>query len=200
MGFFDAITSILKKSPKIHYAKSQTVDLIELKRNPYYIVASVELGNTTTKSIITGTNMETGNTYIISKDVRMTRDVRAPKKGEQVFGKTLWGVELTKEAVSDMVKEVLHGALKKGNLTIDDLHFVVRSTGVTAGFASPEEISNMIIALADGCLKAGVPPSKMAPAMTKYQLPKPFDKYTKGLKVDPMDLYPKSTLLKLLFL
>ena len=178
MGFFDAITSILKKSPKIHYAKSQTVDLIELKRNPYYIVASVELGNTTTKSIITGTNMETGNTYIISKDVRMTRDVRAPKKGEQVFGKTLWGVELTKEAVSDMVKEVLHGALKKGNLTIDDLHFVVRSTGVTAGFASPEEISNMIIALADGCLKAGVPPSKMAPAMTKNQLPKPFDKYS----------------------
>lgn len=177
MGLFDAITSIFKKSPKIHYAKSQTVDLIELKKNPYYIVASVELGNTTTKSIITGTNMETGTTYIISKDVRMTRDVRPPKKGEDVFGKTLWGVELTKEAVSDMVREVLSGALKKGNLTIDDLHFVVRSTGVTAGFASPEEISNMIIALADGCLKAGIPPSKMAPAMTKNQLPKPFDKY-----------------------
>ncbi|MBW9222180.1 methanogenesis marker 14 protein [Methanothermococcus sp. SCGC AD-155-C09] len=177
MGFLDKILTIFKKGPKIHYAKSQDVDLIELKKNPYYIVASVELGNTTTKSIITGTNMETGITYIISKYVKMTRDVRPPKKGEEVFGKTLWGVELSKGAVSDMVKDVLIGALKRGNLTVDDLHFVVRSTGVTAGFASPEEISNMIVALADGCLKAGVPPSKMAPAMSKNQLPKPFDKY-----------------------
>jgi len=178
MGFLDKILNIFKKSPKIAYARSQSIDLIELKRNPYYIVASVELGNTTTKSIITATNMETGNTYIVSKYVRMTRDVRPPKKGEEVFGKTIWGVELTKGAVADMVKDVLLGALKKGNLTVDDLHFVVRSTGVTAGFASPEEVSNMIIALAEGCLKAGVPPSKMAPAMSKNQLPKPFDKYS----------------------
>ncbi len=178
MGILDMVSSIFKKKPKINYAKSQTVDLIEIKRNPYYIVASVELGNTTTKSIITGTNMETGITYILSKYVKMTRDVRPPKKGEKVFGKTLWGVELTKEAVSEMVVEVLNGALQKANLQKDDLHFVVRSTGVTAGFASPEEISNMIIALADGCLKAGIPPSKMAPAMSKNQLPKPFDKYT----------------------
>jgi putative methanogenesis marker protein 14 len=178
MGLLDVIKGIFKKSPKIHYAKSQTVDLIELKRNPYYIVASVELGNTTTKAIITATNMDTGKTYIVSKYVRMTRDVRKPKKGEEVFGKTLWGVELTKEAVADMVKDVLLKALQKGNLTIDDLHFVVRSTGVTAGFASPEEVSAMIIALADGCLKAGIPPSKMAPAMSKNQLPKPFDQYS----------------------
>ena len=122
--------------------------------------------------------METGITYIICKYVKMTRDVRPPKKGEEVFGKTLWGVELSKGAVSDMVKDVLIGALKRGNLTVDDLHFVVRSTGVTAGFASPDEISNMIAALADGCLKAGVPPSKMTPAMSKNQLPKPFDKYS----------------------
>ena len=178
MGFLDKIFNIFKKGPKIAYARSQSVDLIELKRNPYYIVASVELGNTTTKSIITATNMDTGITYIVSKYVRMTRDVRPPKKGEEVFGKTLWGVELTKGAVADMVKDVLLGALKKGNLTVDDLHFVVRSTGVTAGFATPEEVSNMIIALAEGCLKAGVPPSKMTPAMSKSQLPKPFDKYS----------------------
>ena len=178
MGFLDKILNFFKKGPKIAYARSQSVDLLELKRNPYYIVASVELGNTTTKSIITATNMETGNTYIVSKYVRMTRDVRPPKKGEEVFGKTIWGVELTKGAVADMVKDVLLGALKRGNLTVDDLHFVVRSTGVTAGFASPEEVSNMIIALAEGCLKAGIPPSKMAPAMSKNQLPKPFDKYS----------------------
>jgi putative methanogenesis marker protein 14 len=36
----------------------------------------------------------------------------------------------------------------------------------------------MIIALAQGCMKAGVPPAKMTPAMTKEQIPKPFDKYS----------------------
>ncbi|MEO2117800.1 MAG: methanogenesis marker 14 protein, partial [Methanocaldococcus sp.] len=178
MGIFDVISGLFKKKPKIAYAKSQSVDLIELKRNPYYIVASVELGNTTTKSIITATNMDTGKTYIVSKHVKMTRDVRKPKKGEEVFGETLWGVKLTREAVADMVKEVLLESLKKAGLTVDDLHFVVRSTGVTAGFASPEEVGEMIIALAQGCMKAGVPPAKMTPAMTKEQIPKPFDKYS----------------------
>jgi len=178
MEFLERILRIFKKSPKIAYARAQSVDLIELKRNPYYIVASVELGNTTTKSIVTATNMDTGNTYIVSKYVRMTREVRPPKKGEEVFGKTIWGVELTKESVAEMVRDVLLGALRRGNLTVEDLHFVVRSTGVTAGFATPEEVTNMIIALAEGCLKAGVPPSKMTPAMSKSQLPKPFDRYS----------------------
>ncbi|WP_456418721.1 methanogenesis marker 14 protein [Methanocaldococcus infernus] len=178
MGFLDNILNIFKKKRNIAYAKSQSVDLIELKKNPYYIVASVELGNTTTKSIVTATNMDTGKTYIISKAVRMTREVRKPKKGEKVFGKTLWGVELSREAVAEMVRDVLLESLKKANLTIDDLHFVVRSTGVTAGFASPEEVSEVIIALAQGCMLAGVPPAKMTPAMSKEQLPKPFDKYS----------------------
>ncbi len=178
MGLIDKITNIFKKSPKIHYAKSKKVDVFELNKHPHYIVASVELGNTTTKSIITGTNMDTGTTYLMGKCVKMTRDVRPPKKGEKIFGKTLWGVELTKEAVSEMVKSVLEGAIKDAGIKKEELHFVVRSTGVTAGFASPEEITNMIIALADGCLKANISPSKMAPAMTKNQLPKPFDKYS----------------------
>ncbi|ENN95676.1 methanogenesis marker protein 14 [Methanocaldococcus villosus KIN24-T80] len=174
----DKILSIFKRKPKIAYAKSQNVDLFELKRGPYYIVASVELGNTTTKSIITATNLETGKSYIISKAVRMTRDVRKPKKGEKVFGKTLWGVELTREAIAEMVSEVLLESLDKANLTINDLDFVVRSTGVTAGFASPEEVSEVIIALAQGCMKAGVPPAKMTPAMSKDQLPEKVRKYS----------------------
>ncbi|WP_456472760.1 methanogenesis marker 14 protein [Methanocaldococcus sp.] len=178
MGIFDFLTNLFKKKRNIAYAKSQKVDLIELKRNPYYVVASVELGNTTTKSIITATNMDTGRTYIVSKAVRMTREVRKPKKGEKVFGKTLWGVELSREAVAEMVRDVLLESLNMANLTVDDLHFVVRSTGVTAGFASPEEVSEVIIALAQGCMLAGVPPAKMTPAMSKEQLPKPFDKYS----------------------
>ena len=37
----------------------------------------------------------------------------------------------------------------------EDLDFVVRSTGVTAGFATTQEVGQMVKALADGCLDAG---------------------------------------------
>ncbi|MCS3901224.1 methanogenesis marker 14 protein [Methanococcus voltae] len=186
MGIMDSIKSIFKKSVKVNYSMSKTVDLMDLNPRqvgpnqhvkPYYVVASVELGNTTTKAIITATDMEEGITYLVSKDVRMTRDVRVAKKDENVFGTTIWGIELTKEAVSDMVKDVLVGALEKAHLTPNDIDFVVRSTGVTAGFASPEEVGNMIVALAQGCRNAGIPNSKMTPIMTKKQLPERLQKY-----------------------
>ncbi|MDD4127551.1 MAG: DUF2114 family protein, partial [Methanomicrobium sp.] len=63
----------------------------EYKSKPYFIVASVEMGNTTTKCILTGTNLETGRTYVINKTVMMSRDVRPPKPGETIFGETLVG-------------------------------------------------------------------------------------------------------------
>ncbi|MDR2855568.1 MAG: methanogenesis marker 14 protein, partial [Methanomicrobiales archaeon] len=72
---------------------------------PYFIVASVEMGNTTTKCILTGVNLETGHSYIINKTVCMSRDVRPPKPGEIVFGKTLDGTELTRESVTDLVRD-----------------------------------------------------------------------------------------------
>ena len=86
---------------KPRITESPQVRLIDLKSKPFFIVASVEVGNTTTKCILTATNMETCRTHIISKVVRMTRDVRPPKPGEAVFGKTLTGVELTREAVAE---------------------------------------------------------------------------------------------------
>ena len=52
----------------------------------YYIVASVELGNTTTKCILTATNLKDSHTYLLDKTVKMTRDIRPPKKGEE----SLW--------------------------------------------------------------------------------------------------------------
>ncbi|MDD4332208.1 MAG: DUF2114 family protein, partial [Methanosarcinaceae archaeon] len=82
---------------KPRIAESPSVRLIDLKAKPFFIVASVEVGNTTTKCILTATNMETGTTHIINKVVKMTRDVRGPKPEETVFGKTLTGVELTRE-------------------------------------------------------------------------------------------------------
>jgi putative methanogenesis marker protein 14 len=40
-----------------------------------------------------------------------------------------------------------------------------------AGFDSPDDVGEFIIALADGCLDAKVPPKNMAPAMSKLNLP-----------------------------
>ena len=71
----------LKMALKPRITQSPQVRLIDLKSKPFFIVASVEVGNTTTKSILTATNMDTGRTHIINKVVRMTRDVRPPSPG-----------------------------------------------------------------------------------------------------------------------
>jgi len=150
-----------------------------LRPDVYYIVASVELGNTTTKCILTATNLNTSRTYLLDKTVKMTRDIRPPRKGERVFGETVWHVELTKESVSEMVRDTILESIKRSKIDLEkDLDFVVRSTGVTAGFASSEEVGELIIALADGCLDAGIPPRKMSPAISKEALPKRLQEFT----------------------
>lgn len=187
---------IFSRSPKPVIAKSRFVGFDDIKYNPYsvkkrvgagismmpdvyYIVASVELGNTTTKCILTATNLRDSRTYLIDKTVKMTRDIRPPKEGEKVFGETVWEVELTKESVSELVKNTILESVKKAKLDIDeDLDFVVRSTGVTAGFGSPEEVGDLIIALANGCLEAGIPPRKMSPAMSIDNFPERLREYT----------------------
>ncbi len=171
---------------KPRIAESPSVRLLDLKdkSKSYFIVASVEVGNTTTKCILTATDLEAGKTKMITKTVSMTRDVRLPKPGEEVFGKTLNGVELTRESVGELVRDTLLGAVKKANLDIEtDIHFVVRSTGVVAGFDSPDEVGEFIKALADGCLLAGVPPNRMTPPMSITNIPDRFRKYSKLEKV-----------------
>ena len=144
----------------------------EYKSKPYFIVASVEMGNTTTKCILTGTNLEDGHSYVIGKTVSMSRDVRPPKAGETVFGTTLDGTELTRESVTELVRDTLIRCHKDANLSItEDLDFVVRSTGVVAAMDSPDQVGEFIKALADGCLLAGVPPKKMTPPMGINSLP-----------------------------
>lgn len=161
------------------YMKKTAGSGLLMKPDIYYIVASVELGNTTTKCILTATNLRTSHTYLLDKTVKMTRDIRPPKKGEKVFGETVWDVELTKESVSEMVKETILESLERAHVDMEkDLDFVVRSTGVTAGFASPEEVGDLIIALANGCLEAGIPPRKMSPAMSKDNFPERLQEYT----------------------
>ncbi len=169
--------------PKPHIAESPYLSLVartgspgmsaktDLSTTSYYVVASVEMGNTTTKCILTATNLETGKTYLLNKTVRMSRDVRPPKEGEKVFGKTLDGKKLTRESVSELVRQTLEEAHKAAGITItQDLSFVVRSTGVVAGFDKPDDVGSFILALADGCIRAGVLPKNMTPAMNKDNL------------------------------
>jgi putative methanogenesis marker protein 14 len=178
------ILDCLLTKPKI--AESQIIRPAELKGDlkmaefiPFFIVASIEVGNTTTKCILTATNMKNGQTRLLNKTVKMTRDVRKPKPEERIFGKTLSGVSLTRESISELVRDTLIESHEAVNLDITtDLDFAVRSTGVVAGFSSPHEVGEFIKALADGCLMAGIPPKKMVPAMSIDNIPGKFKKHT----------------------
>ena len=153
----------------------------------FFIVASVELGNTTTKCILSATDLDEGRTYLLNKTVRLTKEVREPRPGEEIFGKTLWKKELTIGSVTEFVGEVITESLATAEVNRDrDLDFVVRSTGVTAGFATPEEVGSMIHALAEGCLAAGISPSKMIAPLSYDQVPERLKKYSK-LNVAPFD-------------
>lgn len=159
--------------------KPRSIGLSSLRTGPFYTVASVELGNTTTKCILVTTNLKTAEIYEIDKEIRLTRDVRPPKSNETIFGRTIFGVNLTRESVSEMITDVLNIVLKRARLDIDrDLHFVVRSTGVTAGFATPSEVGEIVQALAEGCLKAGVPPRKMTASLSPENLPQGLQDFT----------------------
>ncbi|HQP72288.1 MAG TPA: DUF2114 family protein, partial [Methanoculleus sp.] len=95
--FFKPKPHIVQSPPPPSIMHGAGAGVPEYRVKPYFIVASVEMGNTTTKCILTGTNLETGRTYIINKTVTMSRDVRPPKPGETIFGETLDGTKLTRE-------------------------------------------------------------------------------------------------------
>src|SRR5512139_1567399 len=165
-GFFSRFTKpkphIVESPPPPQIAHGPGMQVPEYKNKPYFIVASVEMGNTTTKCILTGVNLETGMSYVINKTVKMSRDVRKPKPGEEIFGETLDGTQLTEESVTDLVRDTLIQCHREVHLDIQkDLDFVVRSTGVVAAMDSPDQVGSFVIALANGCLNAGVPPKKM---------------------------------------
>ena len=76
---------LLSRGPKPIFAKSHYIYTEDIKSTPfmkktagsglsmkpdiYYVVASVELGNTTTKCILTATNLTTCRTYLLDKTV-----------------------------------------------------------------------------------------------------------------------------------
>lgn len=141
-----------------------------------FIVASVEAGNTTTKCILTATDLKTGTAKIIGKHVRLTRDIQKPAENTEVFGKTLSGTELTKDTLAELVRDTIRQALFEKNLTADDVHFVVRSTGVTV--ETGEQLEMIILALAEGCLLAEFPPRKMTGYITLEKMPEKLKPYS----------------------
>ena len=191
--------SLFKKRYRPKIAVSRYVDRVqymraagERERLPlgvpvFFTVASVELGNTTTKCVLTATDLTAGCTYILEKTVRLTRSIRDPLPSERVFGRTVWGKGLTVSAVKEFVADTLLESFLSARIDRKrDLHFVVRSTGVTASFAFPEEVGAMIQALAEGCLLAGISPSKMVAPLSKDAVPEELRPYSK-LDLAPFD-------------
>ncbi|MEA2074139.1 MAG: methanogenesis marker 14 protein [Euryarchaeota archaeon] len=140
----------------------------DLTLKPIFIVASVELGNSTTKAILTATDLKSGHAYILDKTVKMTREAISPRKA---FCHTISMVDLSENSIAELVKATLLECTRSAGITIPDLHFVVRSTGVTACFSKIEEVEGVIKALAKGCMLAGVPPRKMISPMTIDNVP-----------------------------
>lgn len=168
---------------RVRVIKPRQIGVTSIRMGPFYTVASVELGNTTTKCILMSTNLKTGELFQIAKEVRLTRDVRPPRPDEEVFGATIVGVDLTHDSVTEYIADILKRVLKKARITLDDLHFVVRSTGVTAGFHHPDEVGAIVKALADGCLAAGVPTKKMTASLRPEDLPPGIRDFTLLQKV-----------------
>ncbi len=153
------------KTEKISYSDLYfrlRLDRGDLSLKPIFIVASVELGNSTTKAILTATDLKSGKTYILDKAVKMTREALSPRES---FCHTISMVELSEDSIAELVKATLLECTRSAGITIADLHFVVRSTGVTACFSRVEEVAGVIKALAKGCMLAGVPPRKMISPM-----------------------------------
>ncbi|MBO7718659.1 MAG: methanogenesis marker 14 protein [Methanosphaera sp.] len=144
----------------------------------YFTVLSVEMGNTTIKSIITASNVKNNKSFQLVKLVRLTRDVRKPFDGETVFGHTIWNKDLSKEAIIDAIRDLILESLSKISMSVDELDFVVRSTGVVAVLSSDDELNYIIQALSSACLDAGIKASQMRAPFSLDNIPEHIRKYS----------------------
>lgn len=144
----------------------------------FYSVLSVELGNTTIKAFIITTNLKTNKSYLINKCVKLTRNIRSPYDGEEVFGKTIWQKPLSKEAIVDSIYDIICECLSGAQLDVSDLDFVVRSTGIVAVADLSDMMGVIIKALSDGCLKCGITPSQMKAPFKLDNIPQHIRRYS----------------------
>ena len=149
-----------------------------LIKDQFFTVLSVELGNTTIKSIIVTTNIKTNQSFQINKLVNLTRDIRSPKESEEVFGYTIWNKELSKEAIEESISKTILDSLKQVNMTTQDIDFVVRSTGVVAISNLSNEMGLIIKALSDACLNIGIKPSQMTAPFSVNNIPEHIRKFS----------------------
>ncbi len=149
-----------------------------LIKDQFYTVLSVELGNTTIKSIIVTTNIKTNQSYQINKVVHLTRNIRSPYESEEIFGHTIWEKPLSKQAIEEAISKVILDSLNDVNMSVEDLDFVVRSTGVIAISNLSKEIGLIIKALSDACLNAGIKPSQMTAPFSLNNIPTHIRKYS----------------------
>ncbi|MCQ1537557.1 methanogenesis marker 14 protein [Methanocalculus taiwanensis] len=173
--------TLLSKSVKPHIVQDIAVPQIirlggisipEYREEAYHIVLSIDLGNTTTACVIVGTNLASGLTYIIDKKVWMIHSIRPPKKGEEIFGKSLDGTILSRNAVEEHIRDIIKATLKESKIDPSkDLDYLVHTTGLVGQWESDKHINSYLGCLSKGCMDAGIPPSKMRPPMSKDKLP-----------------------------
>ncbi len=156
------------------------IPTIEAKKilDQYFTVLSVELGNTTIKSVIMTTNVKTNENFQVNKLVRLTRDIRSPRPDEEIFGHTIWNKPLSKQAIKEAITSIILDSLRQVGLSVDDIDFVVRSTGVVAISNLSKETGSIIKALSEGCLEAGIKPSRMMAPFSIDNIPKHIRKYS----------------------
>ncbi|KQC03421.1 MAG: hypothetical protein APR53_05600 [Methanoculleus sp. SDB] len=170
---------IVESTPVPVISQGAGLSIPEYRIKPYFIVASVEMGNTTTKCVLTGTDLETGTTYIINKTVFNTRDARLPKEGEEVIATSLVGHPVSRESVAELASAVLKQCHEEAGLRInEDLDYIVRSTGMNAAWHTPQQVAGFIGAIADGCIRAGASPKKLTPPLSKQYLPKKLQAFS----------------------
>lgn len=137
----------------------------------FYTVLSVELGNTTIKSIIITTNIKTNKSYELNKCVDLTRNVDNPGESEEVFGHTIWNKPLSGQVIEKAVSRIIKKSLSEVGLDVSDLDFVVRSTGVVALSSLSYHMDVIIKSLSNGCLNAGIKPSQMMAPFSINNIP-----------------------------
>ena len=186
-SFFSRFTrpkpNIVESPPPPSITHGAGMQIPEYKNKPYFLVASVEMGNTTTKCILTGVSLETGMLYVINKTVSMSRDIRPPKPNETVFGATLDGTPLTREAVTELVRDTLIQCHREVHLDIQkDLDFVVRRPAWLRRW-NPRPDRGFCDRPCQWLPCSRVPPRKMTPPMSKENQPEKLQPFSFADKV-----------------
>lgn len=142
---------------------------------------SIEVGNTTTKCLITTTNLDNGITNIICKNINKTNiDNCSLSSKNKIFGRTLIELKISEYYFSKFISNIIIETLKTSNINIDEIHFVARSTGI---LISKSCLDGIIRSMTNGCLDVGFSINQLTGKLNKkYSIL--FQKYIKNISYD----------------